>query len=178
MPKTCSLDSGPRPGNSKPGIAPDVQRYRKHAAGSGAERAESVNAFFFRGDVFEIALLLLEAHAAKPHLALELWSDSFAKVRESEGFDVEGVGARESRILVLVFAILFERDRPVFGDDELRAVLKSFEFAGDAPETGFDFFLGFENLAPDLEGDGCQWRCGRRRRRKVGPAECDARAPR
>ena len=55
------------------------------------------------------------------------------------------------RLSLLVFSILFECDRAVFGDDELRAILKGFEFAGDAPETGFQFFLRFENLAPDLE---------------------------
>ena len=52
-----------------------------------------------------------------------------------------------------MFAILFERDRAILGDDELRAILKCFEFAGDAPETGFDLFLSFENLAPDFERD-------------------------
>src|SRR5689334_24025198 len=52
-----------------------------------------------------------------------------------------------------MFAILFERDRPIFGDDELRAILKGFEFSGDAPETGFESFLCFEYLAPDFERD-------------------------
>ena len=33
------------------------------------------------------------------------------------------------------------------------AILKGFEFAGDAPETGFDLFLSFEDLAPDFERD-------------------------
>ncbi len=54
---------------------------------------------------------------------------------------------------VLMFAILLERDRPILGDDKLRAILKGFEFAGDAPETGFDLFLSFEYLAPDFERD-------------------------
>jgi hypothetical protein len=58
---------------------------------------------------------------------------------------------------VLVLAILFDRDRAIFGDDELRAILERFEFAGDSPETGFDFLLCFEDLAPDLECDGA---CG------------------
>src|ERR1044072_7796157 len=55
----------------------DVQRTRKHAARGGAEGAERVAAFFFGGDVFEIALLLFDAHIAESHQALELWSDSF-----------------------------------------------------------------------------------------------------
>ncbi len=88
-------------------------------------------------------------------------SDSFAKVRKRECFDVERVGAWELRLGLLVFAILLERDGTIFGDDELRAVLKRFEFAGDAPEAGFDLFLSFECLAPDFERDGAGGVAGR-----------------
>ena len=53
----------------------------------------------------------------------------------------------------LVFAILLERNRTILCDDKLRAILECFEFAGDPPETGFDLFLSFEHLTPDLERD-------------------------
>ena len=58
------------------------------------------------------------------------------------------------RIGVLMFAILFDSDRAILSDDELRPILKRFEFAGDSPETRSDFFLCFENFAPDLKSDG------------------------
>ncbi len=80
-------------------------------------------------------------------------ADSFAEVRERDRFDVESVGAWELRFGFLMFAILLDRDRSILGDDELRAILKGFEFAGDTPETGFEFFLRVESLAPDLESD-------------------------
>src|SRR5215213_110855 len=98
---------------------PDVQRDREHATRSGAQRAESVATFFLGGDVFKVALLLLDAHVAEPDRALELWADSFAEVGYRQGFDVEGVRAWELWLGVLMFAILFESDGTVFGDDEL-----------------------------------------------------------
>jgi hypothetical protein len=98
-------------------------------------------------------LLLFEPHVTEPHQPFELGSNALAKIREGDGFDVECVGAREVWIGFLVFAVLFERDWSIFGDDELRAVLKSFEFTGDSPESGFDLFLSFEYLAPDFESD-------------------------
>jgi hypothetical protein len=98
-------------------------------------------------------LLLFDAHVAESREALELWADSFAEVGEGDRFDVESVSARELRFGFLVFAILLDRDGSILGDDELRAILKGFEFAGDAPETGFEFFLRVESLAPELERD-------------------------
>ena len=94
--------------------------------------------------------MLFDAHIAESHQSFELRPNSFTKIRQRDCFDVERVGARQLWFGFLMFAILFERDRPVFGDDELRAILKGLEFAGDAPETGFDFLLSFEYLAPDF----------------------------
>ena len=56
-----------------------------------------------------------------------------------------------------MFAVLLDCDRAILGHDELRAILKSFEFAGDSPEAGFDLALSFEHLVPDFEVDrsGC-----------------------
>src|SRR6185503_12950233 len=135
----------------QPRNRPNVQRDRQHASGSRAQRAQFVAAFFFRGDVFEIALLLFETHRAETELSLELRADAFAETRQRERFDVERVGTRETGIGVLVFTVLFERDRSILRDDELRAILVSFEFAGDAPQPGFYFLLGFESLAPDFQ---------------------------
>jgi len=132
----------------------DVQRDREHATRSGAQRTERVATFFFGRDVFEVPLLLLDAHVAEPHRALELCTDALAEIRQRECFDVDRVSAWELWLGFLVFAILFERDRAILGDDELRAVLESFEFAGDAPETGFQPFLCFEYFAPDLQSEG------------------------
>ncbi len=81
MPKTCSLDFRSETGKLQTRNRSDVKRDRKHAARSRAQRAERVATLFFGGDVFEIALLLFDAHVAESHQSLELWSDAFAKVR-------------------------------------------------------------------------------------------------
>src|SRR6185436_12842224 len=100
-----------------------MKRDRQHASRSRTQSAEGVTTLFFCGDVFEVTLLLFDAHVAESHRAFELRSDALAKVGERECFDVEGVGARELRFGVLVLAILFDRDREIFGDDELRTIL-------------------------------------------------------
>src|SRR5215208_912217 len=131
----------------------DVKRKRQHSSGSRAQRAERVAALFLRGNVFEVTLLLFDAHIAEPHRTLELWPHSFTKVRQRYCFDVERVSPRQSRIGVLMFTVLLERDWPVLRDDKLRAVLESFELTSDAPETGLDAFLSFENFTPDFESE-------------------------
>ena len=96
---------------------------------------------------------MFDAHVAETHQSLELRPDSFAKIGEGDGFDIERVRARQVWIRFLMLPILIERDWSILGDDELRSVLKRLEFAGDAPETRFDLFLSFECLAPDFESD-------------------------
>jgi len=56
-----------------------------------------------------------------------------------------------------VFAILFYIDGTIFSDDELRTILKCFEFSGYAPQTRLHFFATFEHFCPNLERDaaGC-----------------------
>src|SRR6185369_2370898 len=142
-----------KPGKLQTRNRTNVQRDRQHTTRRSAQRTERVATFFFRRNVFEIPLLLLDAHVAKPHRALELRPDSFAKVGQRECFNIHRVRARELRLGLLVLAILLERDRTILRHDELRAILECFEFAGDAPETGFDPFLSFECLAPDFERD-------------------------
>src|SRR5437899_1278237 len=101
-----------------------------------AQRSELVAALLFGRDVFKIPLLLLQTHVAKPEDAFELGSNAVAKFRQREGLDVQGVGARQSRIGALMFAIFFQRDGAVFGNNELRSVLKTLQPASDAPQSG------------------------------------------
>src|SRR5262249_21370083 len=128
-----------------------LKRNTKHAAGGGAQCAERVTALFFGGDVFEITLLLFDAHVAESCEAFELRADSFAEVRQRDRLDVERVGAWQLWFGFLLFAILVSGDGFVSRDYELRAILEHLDFAGDSPETGFEFFLRFESFAPDLE---------------------------
>ena len=98
--------------------------------------AELIAAFFLRSNVIKITLLLFQTHVAKPEDAFELWSDTVAKVRQRERFDVQRIGARQNRIGVLMFPIFFQSDGALFRNNELRSVLKTLEPASDAPQSG------------------------------------------
>ena len=81
---------------SKPGNRSFMNGDGKYAARSGAQRSELIAAFFFGGDVFEVALLLFEAHVAELQQLFELRPDAFAKVRQRQRLDVHRVGARQA----------------------------------------------------------------------------------
>ncbi len=50
-----------------------------------------------------------------------------------------------------MFAILFERDWPILGDNKLRSILECFEPSGDAPKTRLEFFPLVERLTPNFQ---------------------------
>src|SRR5947207_10690515 len=97
---------------------------RKNSSRRRIQRSELIDALFFRGDVFEITLLLLEAHVTELQILFELWPDAIAKTRQRQRLDVERERARQQRIATEIFTILFDRDRFVFRDYKLRAILK------------------------------------------------------
>src|SRR5437660_12849046 len=121
------------------------------------QRTQLIDAFFFGRNVFQVALLLLQAHVAKAKVPLQLWSYTFAEAGERNGLYVHGESAREQRITADVFAILFNIDGTISSDDELRTILKCFEFSGYATQTRLHFFATFEHFRPNLtrEAAGC-----------------------
>src|SRR4051794_36300846 len=86
--------------------------------------------------------------------AFKLWSHAFTKIRECQGFDIDGESSRKGRISCLVFSILFKRYLTIFSNNELRTVLKNFESTRDPPEARFEIFLRIDVLAPEFQGNG------------------------
>src|SRR6266550_6159608 len=128
-----------------------MYRDGKYAARSRAQRSKLIAAFFFDGDVFEISLLLFQPHVSEFPKALELRPNPFAKVRQRQCLDVHRVRARQHRIRVLMFAILLEGNRAIFGNHKLRAILISFEFASDTKKSWLKLFPDVERLAPNFQ---------------------------
>src|SRR2546421_6114197 len=129
----------------------DVHGDRKHAARSCIQRTELVNALFFRGNVFQITLLLFQSHETKLQFLLKLRPDAIAKSRKRQSLDIQSEGARQERIATEIFAILLERDRPVLADDELIPILIRFKFSGNSPKSWTQFLSAFEHLRPNLQ---------------------------
>src|SRR5258705_9423065 len=50
-----------------------------------------------------------------------------------------------------MFAIQVEGDGSILADDKLRAILKTFELACDAPESRLNFLPYLKRLAPNLQ---------------------------
>src|SRR6478672_1649868 len=141
-------DFGPKTRKLQTRNRPDVHRDREHATRRRTQRAQRVATFFFRGDVFEVTLLLLDPHIAEAHLAFELWPDAFAKIGQREGFDVEGEGAWNLGLGILKLAILIDRGGAILTQHELVAILKTFQFSLDRPQARLHQALRFSNVAP------------------------------
>src|ERR1041384_3445357 len=129
----------------------DVHGDRKHATRSCIQRPELINAFFFRGDVFQISLLLLQPHEAELQILCELRPDAFAKSRQRQSLDIQSEGARQERITTEILAILLERDGPVLADDELIPILERFKFSGDPPKPWAQFLPAFQHIRTTLQ---------------------------
>ena len=84
------------------------------------------------------------------NLPFELRSDPFAKVGKRKRLDVHRVSTRKNGIGILVFTVLFERNRSILRDHKLRAILVGFEFAGNTPEAGLNLFP-CSMFAPDFQ---------------------------
>jgi hypothetical protein len=62
-----------------------------------------------------------------------------------------GAGCSSNRLDCSAIAVLLDADGTIFGNYKLRAILKSFEPPGDAPESWLHFFPDFNSFAPNLQ---------------------------
>src|SRR5262249_48519390 len=106
---------------------------------------------FFSRDIFEITLLLLDAHVSQTHRSFKVGTDPLAIILQRECLYVYRVSTRQDRIDALVFAILLEGDWFVFSHRELDSILETLKPAREPPEPRLNWCLDGSDVVPDLQ---------------------------